>query len=1181
MSASMADLARMLGALGGRGAPAAGNSNRSAAAEDEEVLRAHRDALRSTRNVPGGTTVAWDNAAGLGPSQQAQDSFGSETSLSKCTPISLEELQLNQVHKRRFLCGRLAEEPVLLKGVYQVLAKPDGAGPLVRIAFYNAERAAKRECGGWQKAFAAGREICIRNPFFKIAMDGTRLVRVESPADVVFVAPGAASSAGMPPPAPAAAKPAAAAAAGHGGKSRPRKTKSEVAAEEAEASAAKTAVEAARAAGASAEELNAKGNDAFKAGRNAEAEVWYGAAMKADPGAAKYPSNRAAVRLKLLKHAEAYADARAANKLDPKWAKPVVRMATALYEQESYEEAIRLYEKAQKLEDEAGSSESRAAIEDGISCCRREIAAKEIRLPTTERTMQNVAQSVLKEQMSKLQSNPKDIAKLFESATPDALKLFQNQTSTLSICHEAHMCRDGTHGRKKDMRRASELYLQAAKKGNTEAMYNLAKHYEENESNFAEAITWLNKAASQPVWIFQNQLPNVGVAEAFNMLGCMNRDGIGMKPDPEAAARWFRKAAESGTKGPGHMCGLNNLGYCYDNGIGVSKDSAEAARWYRKGAENGYAVSQYNLGELFEHGRGVPVDLSQARTWYEKAAKQDLPMAMIALARLSASPADALKARIDAANKGMPEEMYNLGLAYLRGRDGARKSVKEARAWFQKSAEAGFELGMCELGLLLVGALSSLSKKEKEEVSDPKRGANWVLKAAEKGNPRACYAYAKLLATGTGVEKDLAKAKQWMKNAAKRGFKDAERALKSGDLDRMAALEVDEREMAQKLNFDLETGTFKDGPTPLLDEIEDPEQRENMQAALAAIKQLGTLAKKPAPEPEYEKIAVPDFGSGGVRGYDMASLQKYASSPTAQRLMDARRHFDASMNLLRQGHFPAAIRALAECYKREEIVAQFPDFVVPMFMTAVEAILEENPNDVDALFVNAAMLMGSRSAEESANFATKCITLDPTQAGFYRLRGAMRSFAKQYDKAIRDFDKALEIMANAADPYRYDLLYLRATALFLSEGYGPRCEGKARQALEEYIREAPPDERKVAEAHYQLCLRLLHELRDFDAAKATFERAKEAERRRLPVFPPIDADWPHKILARQAIELMERAPRAFRRDREESVSCAACGAEGPSLKECGRCHAVSYCNADCQRAHWKQHKKACKAAPAE
>eukprot|EP00741_Cyanophora_paradoxa_P011722 tig00020563_g11326.t1 len=220
----------------------------------------------------------------------------------------------------------------------------------------------------------------------------------------------------------------------------------------------------------------------------------------------------------------------------------------------------------------------------------------------------------------------------------------------------------------------------------------------------------------------------------------------------------------------------------------VPKDPAEAARWYRKGAEMGYSVSQFNLGVLYEYGQGVPIDLAVARTWYEKAAKQDLPMATSALARLSASPADALKARIDAANKGLPEEMYNLGLAYLRGRDGASRSVQEARAWLQKSAEAGLEDGMCMLGLLLAGSIESLSKKEKDEVSDPKRGADWVLKAAQKGHPQACFAYSKLLLTGAGVEKDIGKAKQWTKMAAKRGCKEAE----TGSLHpRLAAIFVD------------------------------------------------------------------------------------------------------------------------------------------------------------------------------------------------------------------------------------------------------------------------------------------------------------------------------------------------------------------------------------------------------
>ena len=47
-------------------------------------------------------------------------------------------------------------------------------------------------------------------------------------------------------------------------------------------------------------------------------------------------------------------------------------------------------------------------------------------------------------------------------------------------------------------------------------------------------------------------------------------------------------------------------------------------------------------------------------------------------------------------------------------------------------------------------------------------------------------------------------------------------------------------------------------------------------------------------------------------------------------------------------------------------------------------------------------------------------------------------------------------------------------------------------------------------------------------------------------------------------------------------TCAACGKEGgDSLKACTACKLVKYCNRDCQIAHRKQHKKACKKRAAE
>ena len=53
---------------------------------------------------------------------------------------------------------------------------------------------------------------------------------------------------------------------------------------------------------------------------------------------------------------------------------------------------------------------------------------------------------------------------------------------------------------------------------------------------------------------------------------------------------------------------------------------------------------------------------------------------------------------------------------------------------------------------------------------------------------------------------------------------------------------------------------------------------------------------------------------------------------------------------------------------------------------------------------------------------------------------------------------------------------------------------------------------------------------------------------------------------------------------DDIILCAACGKEEDednNLKACTACKMVKYCNRDCQIAHRRQHKKACKKRAAE
>ena len=110
-------------------------------------------------------------------------------------------------------------------------------------------------------------------------------------------------------------------------------------------------------------------------------------------------------------------------------------------------------------------------------------------------------------------------------------------------------------------------------------------------------------------------------------LGQLYRNGLGVERDPQAAARWYYRAASMGFDRA-----QVNLATLYLRGEGVAQDFRTAGYWFEQAARQGHPVAQYNLGLIYERGLGVLRSEARALGWYNLAARNGHPQA---LARLS------------------------------------------------------------------------------------------------------------------------------------------------------------------------------------------------------------------------------------------------------------------------------------------------------------------------------------------------------------------------------------------------------------------------------------------------------------------------------------------------------------------------------------------------------------------
>ncbi|MDL2269871.1 sel1 repeat family protein [Desulfosarcina sp. OttesenSCG-928-A07] len=133
--------------------------------------------------------------------------------------------------------------------------------------------------------------------------------------------------------------------------------------------------------------------------------------------------------------------------------------------------------------------------------------------------------------------------------------------------YRAGLCYETGLGTTANLSTAMKYFEKAAAKGFSPAQYKLGSFYLTGRGvsqNNAKGIEFITKAAQ------------AGNGAAANEMGFINLNGMyDQKKDAGKARDWFVKSAELG-----HLEGMKNLAVMFKDGIGKKPDPAGALRWY-------------------------------------------------------------------------------------------------------------------------------------------------------------------------------------------------------------------------------------------------------------------------------------------------------------------------------------------------------------------------------------------------------------------------------------------------------------------------------------------------------------------------------------------------------------------------------------------------------------------------
>ena len=188
----------------------------------------------------------------------------------------------------------------------------------------------------------------------------------------------------------------------------------------------------------------------------------------------------------------------------------------------------------------------------------------------------------------------------------------------------------GTEGFERNLRKAFDLYVKAAKSGYKEAQFRLAHAYENGELNLKEnnekAYDWYEQAAN-----------NGHIEAMFVLAEAYEYENLDLDEDEDEAFDWYLMAAKHG-----HLKAQMIVAEAYEyENLGVDEDADEALEWYLRAAKNGYVEAMYKAGDRYywmaqeiaeeaeedEDEEFAVTDeelecLEEAKKWYKKAAER-------------------------------------------------------------------------------------------------------------------------------------------------------------------------------------------------------------------------------------------------------------------------------------------------------------------------------------------------------------------------------------------------------------------------------------------------------------------------------------------------------------------------------------------------------------------------------